>query len=67
MKGIEFPKIKDKQLKLTENQVKEVIQLLLKGKSIRSIAKLYNVSPTVIKNIKEKKTWEKLTENINFK
>lgn len=66
-KNIEFPKIKDEQLALNEKQAKEVIQLLLEGKSMRSISKLYNVSYTTIVNVKNKKTWQYLTEKIEFK
>lgn len=65
-KNIEIPKIKDEQLKLEEDQATEIIELLLKGQPIRSIAKQYNVSPTTIRNIKIKKTWTHLTKNIQF-
>ena len=66
LNGIEFPKIKEKQLAINEDQAIEIINLLLNGKSMRSIANIYGVSLTVIRNIKIKKTWKHLTEDINF-
>lgn len=52
---------------LTSNQVKEIISLLLKKElTIQEIANQYNVHKSAIENIKYKKTWKTLTQNINF-
>ena len=58
---------KNPRSKLNEKQVKEIINILLTTQeTYSSIAKKYNVSPSAISNIKNKKTWKYLTENINF-
>ena len=58
---------KNGRAKLTEKEVKEIIDLLLKKeKSGAEIGRLYNVSAATISHIKKKDTWKYLTENINF-
>lgn len=58
---------KNGRSKLTETQVKEIIELLLsKSLSNVQIAKKYNVSAATISHIKSKDTWKYLTENITF-
>lgn len=58
---------KNGRAKLSEEQVKEIIELLLSKKyTLVYIASLYNVSQQVIGRIKRKETWTYLTENINF-
>lgn len=53
--------------KLTEDNVKEIIQLLLSKKyTQKEIGQLYNVSEDCIGAIKQKKNWKYLTEYINF-
>lgn len=43
--------------KLTVVQVKEIKELVIKGVSLRNIAKQYNVNHTTIGDIKQGKTW----------
>ena len=58
---------KNGRAKLTETQVLEIIQLLLsKQYSGAEIGRMYNVSATIISNIKNKRTWKHLTNNITF-
>lgn len=58
---------KNGRAKLTEKEVKEIIDLLLlKEKSGAEIGRMYNVSAATISHIKKKDTWKYLTENIDF-
>lgn len=53
--------------KLTENNVKDIIQLLLKKElTQKEIGKQFGVSEDVIGAIKNKHNWKYLTNNINF-
>lgn len=53
--------------KLTEDNVKEIIKLLLEKKlTQKEIGKIYNVSEDVVGAIKNKRNWTHLTHNINF-
>lgn len=53
--------------KLTENNVKDIIQLLLKKElTQKEIGKRFGVSEDVIGAIKNKHNWKYLTNNINF-
>lgn len=53
--------------KLTEDNVKEIIQRLLNGETQESIAKDYGVSFHAISEIKRKKNWTHLTKDVTFK
>lgn len=58
---------KNGRAKLNEERVKEIIKLLLTKKyNYPQLAKKFNVSVSTISNIKNKKTWKHLTENIQF-
>ncbi len=59
--GTSLKGIKHHQAKLTENQVKEIKQLLLNGETLREIAKKFNVSNPTIGYIKNSKTWIHVT------
>ncbi len=53
--------------KLTKEQVKEIIQLLLSKKyTYKQIGEMYNVGEETIGRIKRKKSWKELTKDINF-
>ena len=53
--------------KLTEEQVKEIIKILLsKTMSYSQIAKKFNCSKSTISAIKQKRNWKYLTKDINF-
>lgn len=51
---------------LTECQVKEIIDMLLKSYTSIEIAEKFGVRKNIIHNIKNHKTWKHLTENLNF-
>jgi group I intron endonuclease len=51
---------------LTDEDVKTIIQLLLKHVSMDKIAKTFNVSKANVQMIKEKKTWTHLTKDVVF-
>lgn len=57
---------KNSQSKLTENEVKEIIDKLLQEIPIQKIANEYNVSKSLISRIRSKRTWIELTQNIEF-
>ena len=58
---------KNGRAKLTDDQVKEIIDLLLsKQYSGAEIGRMYHVSSTIISNIKNKRTWKHLTKSITF-
>lgn len=58
---------KNGRAKLSEEQVKEIINLLLsKQYTNADIAQKFNVSATTISHIKNKRTWTYLTEHITF-
>lgn len=52
--------------KLTIKEVQEIIILLLEGKTNVELAKTYQVHEDTIGRIRRKKSWTKLTHNINF-
>ena len=53
--------------KLSEREVKEIIQLLLEHKYTHAeIARMYNVTTEAVGKIKRKENWKYLTKNINF-
>ncbi len=58
---------KNGRAKLNNEKVLEIIKLIQSKKySLVEIAKIYNVAPTSISAIKNKKTWKHLTKNITF-
>ena len=58
---------KNGRAKLNNEKVLEIIKLIQSKKySLVEIAKMYNVTPTSISAIKNKKTWKHLTKNITF-
>ena len=66
--NIKFPKRKSTRTycKLNDKKVLEIVEYLLNGYSNRDIAKLYDVTPRTISDIRNHKTWCDLTENIIF-
>lgn len=64
-KDLVFPK-RNTVCKLTEEDVKEIIELLLKGYRDEYVAERFNVSKITISNIRLYKTWKHLTKNIDF-
>lgn len=68
-KDIVFPKPKKSgrdNVKLNEDDVKNIIELFLSGECNKNISKIYNVDPHTISDIRNHKTWTDLTEGINF-
>lgn len=68
-KDIVFPKPKlesRKNVLLTEEDVKEIINLILQGKGNDEISKLYNTAPHTISDIRNHKTWKYLTTDMIF-
>ena len=63
--GINFPK-RNTVCKLTEDDVKEIIPLILSGKTDDEISEAYIVTKQAISNIRKYKTWKHLTNNIDF-
>lgn len=66
---IVFPKPKvefRENVKLTENDVREIINLMLDGKSNADISETYNVATHTISDIRRHKTWTYLTKDIEF-
>lgn len=57
---------KNSNSKLSEEAVKEIIELLLSGYKVVDIAQRYDVCHQAISNIKMHKTWTYLTDNIDF-
>ena len=57
---------KNPQSKLTENDVMEIIDRLLKEIPVEKIATEYNVSKSLISRIKSKRAWIYLTKDIEF-
>ncbi len=51
---------------ISEDQAKEIVKLLTEGKTPKEITKEINVTPMVVYNIKGKRTWKYLTENVEF-
>lgn len=54
------------QNKLSETEVKEIIDKLLDEVPIKTIAKEYGVSKSLISHIRSKRTWIELTKDIEF-
>lgn len=52
--------------KISEQTAKEIIKLLLDGYTENYICTKLNVSPDTVSNIKFKKSWVKLTEDVQF-
>ena len=52
--------------KLTEDDVKQIIQRLLLGEKVTSIAKEFNVGHVTISDIKTHRNWTHLTDGIVF-
>lgn len=52
--------------KLTSDEVREIINLLLLGDFHTDIAKHFNVAPATINDIAKHKTWAKMTDGIDF-
>ena len=58
---------KNGRSKLTEENVKDIINhLKLKDISIRKIANIYGVNERSIRDIRDKRNWTYMTENIQF-
>lgn len=67
--GINFPKPKKstrENVKLNEQDVKEIINLILSGECNKKISEKYNVHPKTISDIRNHKTWTDLTDGIVF-
>lgn len=55
------------EAKLNEQQVKEICELLVNTEiSFEDIGKQYNVTKSTINNIKNGKSWRKITDNYDF-
>lgn len=68
-KDIEFPtpmKSSRDNVKLNEDEVKEIIQLMLNGECNEKISEMYNVAPHTISDIRNHKTWKEFTKDIDF-
>lgn len=52
--------------KLTEEKVLEIVELIKKGMTMRSIAKMYSVGDETIRHIKIRRTWNHVTKDIDF-
>ena len=52
--------------KITEDEAKEIIKLILLGKRHIEISRLMNVSCDIISKIRRKKTWRHLTKSVDF-
>ena len=52
--------------KMTEDQAKEIVEMLSNNIRIRDITKLTNVPYDVIKAIKQKRSWRHLTKKVSF-
>lgn len=66
--GLSFKPRSGVHSKITEEQANIIIKLLLEGKSIKQIRDIveFDVSIYIIEDIRRKKCWERLTENIIF-
>lgn len=53
--------------KINENIAIEICDLIMTGKYLTEIAIQMNVSVSIVKAIKSKKTWKKISENYDFK
>lgn len=60
-KGSKHPKAK-----LTESDVKIIIDMFLNGIKTKDIAKLFNVNSGCISKIRSHRSWTHLTEGIQF-
>ena len=68
-KNIVFPKPKTstrENVKLTEKDIKRIIDLILNGYQNNVIADMYAVHPKTISDIRNHKTWTHLTSDITF-
>lgn len=61
-----IPQVKHKCSKLSEEDVKNIIQLFIEGKSNAQISRMFNVSENAIKSIRNHESWKELTECIIF-
>lgn len=52
--------------KITEHQAKEIISMLINGKTVLDICELTGVSRNTISDIKNKHSWKELTKEIEF-
>lgn len=67
--GINFPKPnKDSRenIKLCRSDVIDIVNLMMCGECNKNIAKIYNVHPKTISDIRNHKTWTELTTDIIF-
>ena len=67
--GIEFPKANKStrdNVKLNENDVKEIINLIISGECNKKISEIYNVHPKTISDIRNHKTWTDMTGGMIF-
>lgn len=64
-KELTFP-LRRTVCKLSEGDVLQIIDLLLNGKSDLEISSMFSVTKQTISDIRKKKTWKHLTENIDF-
>ena len=60
-KGEKHPKAK-----LTESDVKTIIEMFLRGVKTKDIAKLFNVNPGCISKIRSHRNWTYLTDGMQF-
>lgn len=51
---------------ISENTAMKIVNLLLENKSVVNISRILNVKREIIKDIKAKKSWKLLTENLIF-
>lgn len=57
---------KKKSISLNPEQVHEICKLLSEGKDNKDIAKMFNVSVTLIRNIKNGKVWKDVSKQYNI-
>ena len=68
-KNISFPKPKKSSrdnVKLTENDVDKIINMILSGECNKKISEIYNVHPHTIADIRNHKTWIDKTKDLVF-
>lgn len=67
--GLVFPKANKstrENVKLNEQDVKEIINLILSGECNKKISAIYKVHPKTISDIRNHKTWTDMTNGIKF-
>lgn len=62
-----MPRISSRQnVKLNEDDVKEISNLILNGLSNKEISDIYDVAPKTISDIRNHKTWASITKGIDY-